>query len=131
MGFGLLIKSASFLLPPIWYNETMCRRRRSQSTGGVERRDEDHGKIYNCISQRLRKYVSDGCGGPELCLQVMNTFAQHMGMVPISVPCNIGGTAQPAYGIKHVSGEKADRAVTEETQTAVRNYADHILRVIS
>lgn len=61
----------------------------------------------------------------------MNTFAQHMGMVPISVPCNIGGTAQPAYGIKHVSGEKADQAVTEETQTAVRNYADHILRVIS
>ena len=58
--FGSLIKAhTSFLLPPIWYNETICRRRRSQSTGGVERRDENHGKIYNCISQRLRKYVSD------------------------------------------------------------------------
>ena len=84
------------------------------------------GMYFGCFTS-----AGDGCGGPELCLQVMNTFAQHMGMVPISVPCNIGGTAQPAYGIKHVSGEKADRAVTEETQTAVRNYADHILRVIS
>ena len=84
------------------------------------------GMYFGCFTS-----AGDGCGGPELCLQVMNTFAQHMGMVPISVPCNIGGTAQPAYGIKHVSGEKADQAVTEETQTAVRNYADHILRVIS
>lgn len=83
------------------------------------------GMYFGCFTS-----AGDGSGGPELCLQVMNTFAQHMGMVPISVPCSIGGAVQPAYGIKHVSGEMADRALTEETKTAVRNYADHILRVI-
>lgn len=84
------------------------------------------GMYFGCFTS-----AGDGCGGPELCLQVMNTFAQHMGMVPISVPCNIKGAVQPAYGIKHVSGEMADRAVTEETKMAVQNYVDHILKVIS
>lgn len=84
------------------------------------------GMYFGCFTS-----AGDSCGGPELCLQVMNTFAQHMAMVPISVPCNIGGAPQPAYGIKHVSGEMADREVTEETKTAVKHYAAHILRVIS
>ena len=84
------------------------------------------GKKFGCFA-----CASTYQGGGDICLQAMNTFAQHMGMVPISVPCNIKGAVQPAYGIKHVSGEMADRAVTKETKMAVQNYVDHILKVIS
>lgn len=38
-------------------------------------------------------------------MQVMNTFARHMGMILLPVPCNIGGAPQPAYGILHIAGE--------------------------
>ena len=38
------------------------------------------GMYFGCFTS-----AGDGCGGPELCLQVMNTFAQHMGLSLIHI----------------------------------------------
>lgn len=76
------------------------------------------GKYFGCFASS-----GDIYGGAELCMQVMNTFAQHMGMIPVPVPCNLNGTPQPAYGIAHASGPLADQRLTEGTRQAIQSYA--------
>ena len=44
-------------------------------------------------------------GGGDQALKAVHTFAQHMGMISISVPCNlVPGTDLTAYGLKHYTG---------------------------
>ncbi len=109
---------------------------------------------YGCVSAQMKAFMDSFCdiwvearmagkffgcfatsgslvGGVELCMQVMNTFAQHMGMVNLSVPCNIQGPEQPAYGVSHVSGPMSDLRPTEDTALAVRSYLDFALRIIN
>lgn len=83
------------------------------------------GKFFGCFATG-----GDVYGGSELCMQVMNTFAQHMGMIPVSVPCNAGGAPQPAYGITHISGANSDVRIDGETVKAVHGYLDHFLNII-
>ncbi|MBC8611673.1 flavodoxin family protein [Massilimaliae timonensis] len=83
------------------------------------------GKYFGCFATSGDLY-----GGSELCMQVMNAFAQHMGMINLSVPCNIGGAPQPAYGITWATGPMSDQRMTEDTVTAIRRYLDHVLPFI-
>ncbi|MGI5958965.1 MAG: flavodoxin family protein [Massiliimalia sp.] len=83
------------------------------------------GKYFGCFATS-----GDLFGGSELCMQVMNTFAQHMGMVNISVPCNIQGKPQPAYGVTHTTGAMSDQRMDDEVKQAVESYLDYALSII-
>lgn len=61
-------------------------------------------------------------GGGDVCLLALNIFAQHMGMLPLSVPANIAGCAQPAYGILHCSGETALSRPDTKIKAAICDY---------
>ena len=73
---------------------------------------------------------STSSGGAEMCLQSMNIFAQHMGMRLISVPCNLKGTSQPAYGIVHFSGATSEIRLDEDEKTALDSYAAFASKMI-
>lgn len=81
------------------------------------------GRYFGCFTT-----CGDTFGGGELCLQAMNIFAQHMGMVLLPVPCNIGGAPQPAYGILHVAGGNSEIRMSGETEQAIHGYLDVILK---
>lgn len=83
------------------------------------------GKYFGCFSTS-----GDVYGGSELCMQVMNSFAQHMGMIQLSVPCNTVGISQPAYGITWATGPMSDRRITEELRESIKGYLDYVLKVI-
>lgn len=78
------------------------------------------GKYYGCFAT-----CGDTFGGGELCMQVMNTFAQHMGMILLPVPCNIGGAPQPAYGILHIAGGNSELRMTGDIEKAVYGYLNY------
>ena len=61
-------------------------------------------------------------GAGDVCLLALNVFAQHMGMLPLPVPANIAGRAQPAYGVLHFAGELALERPDEETRAAIFDY---------
>lgn len=84
------------------------------------------GKYFGCFATS-----GDIVGGSELCMQVMNTFAQHMGMVNLSVPCNIKGKPQPAYGVTHTTGPMSDIRMDKDVAEAVHSYLDYALSIIS
>lgn len=83
------------------------------------------GKYFGCFATSGDLY-----GGCELCMQGMNTFAQHMGMILLSVPCNIGGAPQPAYGITHATGPMSDQRMQDDTVKAIHGYLDYVLPAI-
>ena len=75
------------------------------------------GKKFGCFAS-----ASTYQGGAILCLQAMNTFAQHMGMTLLSVPANIQGGPQPAYGIIHTAGGQSLHRPAQNTLTAIADY---------
>ena len=83
------------------------------------------GKYFGCFATSGDLY-----GGSELCMQGMNTFAQHMGMILLAVPCNLGGAPQPAYGITHATGPMSDQRMGADTVEAIRRYLDYVLPAI-
>lgn len=70
------------------------------------------------------------CGGSEFAIQSLNIFAQHVGMITLSVPCNIGGTPQPAYGITYASGDMADQRINDGVKQAVEGYVRYVMTKI-
>lgn len=81
------------------------------------------GRYFGCFST-----CGDTFGGAELCMQVMNTFAQHMGMILLSVPCNVSQSPQPAYGIMHVAGGNSEIRMTDSVKHAIHGYLDFVLK---
>lgn len=69
-------------------------------------------------------------GGADLCLLALNLFAQHMGMVSVSVPSTVTGSIQPAYGIAHYSGDLSDRRPGPGEEEAVATYCAHVLKLM-
>ena len=105
---------------------------------------------YGCVSAQMKAFMDSFCdiwveakmagtyfgcfatcgdtfGGGELCLQVMNTFAQHMGMIPVSVPCNTGGAPQPAYGILHITGGDSGQRMGGDIGKSIHGYLEFVL----
>ena len=70
-------------------------------------------------------------GGADFCLQALNLFAQHMGMVTLSVPSVVTGSVQPAYGVAHYSGDLSDHRPGPGEREAVASYCAYALRLIT
>ncbi|WP_053955158.1 flavodoxin family protein [Inediibacterium massiliense] len=75
--------------------------------------------------KRLTAFASASTpfGGGEACLQAINTFGQHMGMISISVPSNLIPTiSMSAYGIIHYSGPMGDQRPNKDTLKVIDEY---------
>lgn len=70
-------------------------------------------------------------GGADMCLLALNLFAQHMGMVTVSVPSAVTGSVQPAYGIAHYSGDLSDRRPGAGEAEAVASYCAHVMALMT
>ena len=72
-------------------------------------------------------------GGIEKCLGTLNTFAQHMGMVPIPPPANLYADDKfgSAYGITHYSGRLADLRPSEHKLEIVEKYVEYLNKFIN
>lgn len=69
-------------------------------------------------------------GGGDQALKAVHTFAQHMGMLSISVPCNlIPGTDLTAYGIKHYTGADGSIRPGKEQEQQVHAFAKWIVQM--
>lgn len=75
--------------------------------------------------KKLTAFTSSGDveGGGHSCLQAINTFGQHMGMIVMSVPSNLlPDESFPAYGIIHYSGGLADQRPGKKVLDAIERY---------
>lgn len=69
-------------------------------------------------------------GGGDQALKAIHTFAQHMGMISISVPCNLlPGTDLTAYGIKHYTGADGSIRPGDCQQRQAEAFAKWILQL--
>jgi NAD(P)H dehydrogenase (quinone) len=67
-------------------------------------------------------------GGGDMCLNAMNIFAQHMGMIPIPVPSNLlQGVSFPAYGILHYVGDFSNIRINENIKKAINLMVKKLL----
>lgn len=76
--------------------------------------------------KKLFAYTCAGTivGGGDMCLQAINIFGSHMGMINVSVPSNLlNGVALPAYGLLHVVGDNADIRPDEKIKSAVQKVS--------
>lgn len=83
------------------------------------------------FGKKLTAFSSCGTpeGGGELCLQSINTFGQHMGMIPVPVPSNLlDGVSFPAYGLLHYSGNQGDIRPNETLRNAIAKYIFRCIR---
>ncbi len=61
-------------------------------------------------------------GGADQALKAIHTFAQHMGIISIPVPCNlVPGMDLPPYGLKHYTG--ADGSIRPGNAQAIQTSA--------
>ncbi|MBF0478252.1 MAG: NAD(P)H-dependent oxidoreductase [Candidatus Omnitrophica bacterium] len=80
------------------------------------------------IGKKLLAFASAGNseGGGDLCLQAINVYGQHMGMLNVSVPSNIKpGITVPAYGILHYSGNGSVRP--DKNKLAIAEMVNYLL----
>lgn len=81
-------------------------------------------KLYG---KKLIAFASCGTpeGGGENCLNAINTFATHLGMITIPIPSNIlPGKSTSAYGLIHYSGNMGDTRLTEDSKKVISNLVD-------
>lgn len=63
-------------------------------------------------------------GGGDMCLNAMNIFGLHMGMLPTPIPSNlIPNKSFPAYGFIHYVGDNSDNRPNNETKLAIEEIA--------
>lgn len=69
-------------------------------------------------------------GGGDLCLNAINIFAHHMGMLPIPVPGDlVYGQSFPAYGLIHYVGDYGNLRPSGNTITAVKNMTAKLMKI--
>lgn len=67
-------------------------------------------------------------GGGDMCLNAMNIFAQHMGMIAIPVPSNlVQGVSLPAYGLLHYVGDFSDIRLSTNIKIAIKAMIERLL----
>ncbi len=76
----------------------------------------------------LISFTSSGTseGGGHLCLNSINTYGYHMGMIPISIPIDIVSGQFPAYGIISYSGDEGNIRPNNKTKENIRNLIKYI-----
>jgi NAD(P)H dehydrogenase (quinone) len=69
-------------------------------------------------------------GGGDMCLNAINIFAQHMGMIVIPVPSNlVQGQSYPAYGLLHYVGSFSDIRLNSNIKTAIKLMTERLLKI--
>ena len=84
-------------------------------------------KLYGT---KLMSFTTCGTpeGGGDFCLGAINTFAHHMGMIPMPVPSNLmPRKSLPAYGLIHYTGELSDLRPREDTEKAISAIVEMIV----
>ncbi len=79
------------------------------------------GKYFGSFSSSGTVY-----GGSTSCLNAMNIFAQHMGMIILSVPSIVNFGEECSYGIAHASGHEGDLRIGETKKDAIKEYINMI-----
>jgi NAD(P)H dehydrogenase (quinone) len=80
--------------------------------------------------KKLTAFTTTGTaeGGGGLCLQSINTFGLHMGMIPTPIPSTLNSQINlPAYGFIHYTGDNSDVRPTEHLYSAIENYTKTVL----
>lgn len=67
-------------------------------------------------------------GGGDMCLNCINVFGLHMGMIPIPIPSNlIAGKNHTAYGLLHYVGDNSDNRPNEDTRITIKAITKRLL----
>lgn len=82
--------------------------------------------------KKLLSYTTcaNGEGGGDMCLNAINIFGQHMGMISVSVPSNlVPGHSFPAYGLIHYVGEYSNMRPSIATISGIKAMAEKLLEL--
>lgn len=67
-------------------------------------------------------------GGGDMCLNAINIFGQHMGMINVPVPSNLLAIQGfPAYGLIHYSGDFANMRPSREVILAIKEMTEKLM----
>jgi len=67
-------------------------------------------------------------GGGDMCLNAINIFAQHMGMLVVPVPSNlVPGKNQTAYGLLHYVGDFSNMRPDANMITAIKAMTEKLM----
>lgn len=73
---------------------------------------------------------ANGEGGGDMCLNAINIFAQHMGMLVVPVPSNlVPGQSHPAYGLLHYVGDMSNNRPDEKMIAAIKAMTERLMIV--
>lgn len=73
---------------------------------------------------------ANDAGGGDMCLNAINIFAQHMGMISVPIPSNlVPGKSYPAYGLLHYVGDYSNLRPGGETVTAIKKMAEKLMNM--
>lgn len=69
-------------------------------------------------------------GGGDLCLNAINIFAHHMGMLPVPVPGDlVPGQAFPAYGLIHYVGDYGNLRPSGNIIPAIKEMTAKLMKI--
>ena len=69
-------------------------------------------------------------GGGDMCLNAINIFGQHMGMISVPVPSNlVSGQSFPAYGLLHYVGDFSNIRLNGNVKTAIKSMTERLLNI--
>ncbi len=69
-------------------------------------------------------------GGGDMCLNAINIFAQHMGMLVVPVPSNlVQGKSNPAYGLLHYVGDMSDNRPDDKMVAAIKAMTERLMNL--
>lgn len=67
-------------------------------------------------------------GGGDMCLNAINIFAQHMGMLVVPVPSNlIQGQSNTAYGLLHYVGDMSNNRPDEKIISSIKAMTEKLM----
>lgn len=67
-------------------------------------------------------------GGGDMCLNAINIFAQHMGMLVVPVPSNlIQGQSNTAYGLLHYVGDMSNNRPNEKMISSIKAMTEKLM----
>lgn len=73
---------------------------------------------------------ANGEGGGDMCLNAINIFGLHMGMIPIPIPANLlPSQSYPAYGLLHYVGDYSNLRPSGFTITAIKEMTERLLKI--
>jgi NAD(P)H dehydrogenase (quinone) len=69
-------------------------------------------------------------GGGDLCLNSINIFVHHMGMLPVPVPGDlVPGQSFPAYGLIHYVGDYGNLRPSGDIISAIKNMTAKLMKI--